>query len=133
MNARWGGAPAANHSESATGRRRLGYALLAAAGFILSPLSWWNDLLVNVPLAYLFALPAALLDQRLFLPAFVLGYWLSNILGFVLLHLGAGGIVRPTRPVDLRRDLLLSLGYTALIVVLVAGGILPDPASLLGR
>lgn len=119
--------------EQFSGRRRFGYALLAAAGFILSPLSWWNDLLVNVPLAYLFAAPFAQLNEALFLPAFVLGYWLSNLLGLVLLHLGAGGAVRPNRPVDLRRDLLISVGYTVLIIALVAGGHLPSPVALLGR
>jgi hypothetical protein len=119
--------------ERIAGRRRISYALLAAAGFILSPLSWWNDLLVNVPLAYLFAVPFSFADERLFLPAFVLGYWLTNILGFVLLHLGAGRVFKPDRPVDLRRDLLISVGYTLLIVLLVAGGLLPDPAVWLSR
>jgi len=28
---------------------------LGVAGFILSPLSWWNDVIVNFPLAYGFA------------------------------------------------------------------------------
>ena len=42
--------------------------ILVTAGFILSPLSWWNDLLVNIPLAYLFSLPFSILDESLFLP-----------------------------------------------------------------
>ena len=114
-----------------TGGRRLGYVLLATVGFVLSPLSWWNDLLVNVPLAYLFALPFALLREALFLPAFILGYWITNVAGFVLLHIGAGRAVRPDRPVDLRRDLLISIGYTLLILLLVLSGVLPNPADFL--
>ncbi len=62
--------------------------LLATIGFILSPLSWWNDLLVNIPLAYLFAWPFGALNERLFLPALVFGYWLTNIIGMLLLHAG---------------------------------------------
>ena len=60
--------------------------IVAIIGYLLSPLSWWNDVFVNVPLAYLFALPFSLIYEALYLPAFLLGYWLSNLLGFLLLH-----------------------------------------------
>ena len=36
-------------------RRKLGGSVLAFVGFMLSPLSWWNDAFVNIPLALLFA------------------------------------------------------------------------------
>lgn len=29
--------------------------LITAVGYVLSPLSFWNDMLVNIPLAYGFA------------------------------------------------------------------------------
>ena len=93
-------------------------------------MSWWNDLVVNVPLAYLFALPFSLLDERLYVPAFALGYWLTNVLGFVLLHKGAVSMVS-TRRASLRRDLLVATGYTILIAVAASLGWLPSPASLL--
>ncbi len=48
--------------------------IVAVVGYLLSPLSWWNDLFVNVPLAYLFALPFSQLHVQLYLPAFVLAY-----------------------------------------------------------
>jgi hypothetical protein len=67
--------------------------VIAAIGFVLSPLSWWNDVVVNVPLAYLFAWPFSAWDERLYVPAFVLGYWLTNIAGLVLLHKGIAGAV----------------------------------------
>ncbi len=38
--------------------------IVAVIGYLLSPLSWWNDLFVNVPLAYLFALPFSLLHEH---------------------------------------------------------------------
>ncbi len=62
--------------------------LLALVGFILSPLSWWNDAFVNLPLAYAFGYLCALFDKELFLPATIFGYWLSNIIGFILMHHG---------------------------------------------
>lgn len=36
-------------------KRKIGGGTLAFIGFMLSPLSWWNDLFVNVPLALGFA------------------------------------------------------------------------------
>ena len=63
--------------------------LLAFVGFLLSPLSWWNDLLVNVPLAVGFAWLVSLIHPSAFTTAAVIGYWLTNVLGFVLMHLGA--------------------------------------------
>jgi len=56
-------------------------AVVFALGFILSPLSWWNDLVVNVPLAYILSYPFTILDQSFFLSAFILAYWFTNLLG----------------------------------------------------
>ena len=35
--------------ESANGTRRVAGGFLGFIGYMLSPLSWWNDLFVNVP------------------------------------------------------------------------------------
>ena len=110
--------------------RRAGSTLVAGFGWLLSPLSWWNDLVVNVPLAYLFATPFSLLDERFYVPAFALGYWLTNLLGFVLLHKGVVGMVS-TRNTRLRTDLFVATAYTFVIVVIAWLGWLPSPASLL--
>lgn len=103
---------------------------MAGFGWLLSPLSWWNDLVVNVPLAYLFAVPFSLLHERLYIPAFALGYWLTNVLGFVLLHKGVVGIVSE-RKASLKQDLLVGTAYTVVVVAVAALGWLPSPASLL--
>ena len=50
----------------------------AFIGFMLSPLSWWNDLFVNVPLALAFAWLVSLFWPAVFTASFVLGYWLRN-------------------------------------------------------
>ncbi|SDM60957.1 hypothetical protein SAMN04487949_2246 [Halogranum gelatinilyticum] len=117
-------------------RQRLRGGLVATVGFILSPLSWWNDLLVNVPLAVAFAWVVALVDSRLFVPGVVVGYWLTNVLGFVMLHVGAEGALTGSTPAYTRRrlarDLLLSVGYTLLVVLLLSLGIVSLPAGIFG-
>ena len=97
-------------------------------GFMLSPLSWWNDLVVNVPLALAFAWLVSWFYQPAFAASLVLGYWLTNVLGFILMHKGAQKIMSAKRDRyswrDLGRDVGISLLYTALIVALVALGVL---------
>ncbi|MCL4875193.1 MAG: hypothetical protein KJ064_00970 [Anaerolineae bacterium] len=100
---------------------------LVVIGFILSPLSWWNDLVVNVPLAYLFSLPFTLLHESLFLPAFIIGYWLTNLLGFLLMHVGFSGMR------DFKQALFISLLYTLLVAMLVIGGMIPPLTHLLTK
>lgn len=110
--------------------RKTGGGILAGLGWLLSPLSWWNDLVVNVPLAYLFSFPFSLIDERLYIPAFAFGYWLTNVLGFVLLHKGVTGMVSSKRA-SLKTDLLVGTAYTIVVVIVAALGWLPSPATLL--
>ena len=116
-------------------RERLKCVLLSWVGYILSPLSFWNDAFVNVPIAYAVGLLFGLIARRFFLPGMILGYWLSNILGFVLLHKGIVCMGKPQEQVwrftrgQLIKDGILSTAYTAGIVVLVKSGLikfLPD-------
>ena len=102
--------------------------LLAFVGFLLSPLSWWNDAFINLPLAFGFGWLVARLHKPAFEPAVIVGYWLTNVIGFVLMHKGAQRIMnegnrRYTRR-DLARDIGVSLAYTLLIVVLLRLGVL---------
>jgi len=115
-------------------KRRAFDSLLATIGYILSPLSWWNDLFVNVPLSYAFSYPFSLIDERLFLPAFILGYWLSNWLGFVLLHRGIAGLLAKDKLTMSRRtSIIVAIVYTLLIAILVWLEWIPVPAELLSR
>src|SRR5436190_24167442 len=70
-------------------KRRFQGGLLGFIGFLLSPLSWWNDLVINVPLAIGFAWLVSLLHRPAFGPAVVVGYWLTNVIGLILMHKGA--------------------------------------------
>ena len=109
-------------------KRKVTGGVLAVLGFMLSPVSWWNDLFVNVPLALAFAWLVSWLYHPAFAASLVIGYWLTNILGFILMHIGAQQMLseKPARYSrrDLLRDVGISLLYTALIVLLVKFGIL---------
>lgn len=109
-------------------KRKVTGGALAFIGFMLSPLSWWNDLFVNLPLALAFAWLVSWCYKPAFGASLVVGYWLTNILGFILMHKGAQKLAsdKPGRYSrrDLLRDVGISLLYTALIVVLVKLGIL---------
>ena len=109
-------------------KRKVSGGVLAFVGFMLSPLSWWNDLFVNVPIAIAFAWVVSLFYKPAFTPSVIIGYWLSNVLGFVLMHKGAQQILseKPSRYSrrDLLRDVGISLLYTFVIVLLVKFGVL---------
>src|ERR1041384_6694745 len=105
-------------------KRKITGGLIAVVGFMLSPLSWWNDLFVNVPLAVGFAWMVSLFWRPAFTTAAVIGYWLTNIVGLVLMHKGTRQALAKEEPKpysrrDLWRDIGISLLYTAFIVVLI--------------
>ena len=109
-------------------KRKVTGGVLATIGFMLSPLSWWNDLFVNVPLALAFAWVVSWFYKPAFGVSLVVGYWLTNVLGFILMHKGAQKIVsaqqRRYSRRELFRDVGISLLYTLLIVALVKLGVL---------
>ena len=109
-------------------KRKVTGGALAIIGFMLSPLSWWNDLVVNVPLALGFAWLVSWFYRPAFTASLVLGYWLTNVLGLILLHKGAQRILSEKQGRyswrDLARDVGISLLYTGLIVAFVASGVL---------
>jgi len=103
---------------------------LVTIGFILSPLTWWNDLVVNVPLAYLISIPFSLINEKLFLPGFIIGYWLTNLLGFLLLHWGSQGLIKKKYAVpNIKQSLIMSIIYSVLIVIIVMLGWLAPPSA----
>ena len=116
-------------------RKKLKDGLLVTLGYMLSPLSWWNDAFLNLPLAFAFAYPFSLVCEDLFVPCMVVGYWLTNILGFVLLHRGASDLVSRNEQryalKDLFKDISISVAYTLIIVMLAALGILRPPSEYL--
>jgi hypothetical protein len=117
--------------------RKFGAGMVAFVGYLLSPLSWWNDAFINLPLAWVFASLVSLVSHRLFAPAMIVGYWLTNVLGILLMARGTAGVVAGASTRMRRRQLVLSLiaatGYTLLIVLLYALGVLRPVGALLGH
>ncbi len=111
---------------------RLRGGLLVGLGYLLSPLSWWNDAALNIPLAWVLASLAEHLIPVGFSVLFVGFYWLSNLAGFVLLQLGGKdlfGIYIAGR--KWLTVLLTTLLYTAGILLLLKKGIMgPLPIQL---
>ena len=105
--------------------------ILATIGYILSPVSWYNDLLVNIPLAYIFAFPLGLISKNLFMPFMILGYWITNVAGFMLMHHGIKDMVsnkqsKYTRK-EMIKDIVISILYTAVVTILIKVGWLKFP------
>jgi len=116
-------------------KRKISGSVLGVIGFMLSPLSWWNDAVVNLPLALIFASivgvfykPAAEKGSNTFDAMVILGYWLTNILGFVLMHKGAKQVLSNKDSKyswrTFAKDIGISLAYTGVIVILIKMGVL---------
>ena len=106
-------------------------------GYMLSPLSWWNDMFINIPLAVAFAWLVSLIYAPAFKLAVFVGYWLTNIVGLVLLQKGAHEAITNTvhkySRKELLKDLCFSLLYTLLIFVLVRWKVLQPLPNYFSR
>lgn len=112
-------------------KRRYKGGILAVIGYLLSPLSWWNDLIINIPLAYGFGFLFGLISKSLFFPMMVLGYWITNIIGFILMHHGIKEIASKKEnkytKKELLKDIIISLIYTLIVIFFIKIGWLKFP------
>jgi hypothetical protein len=113
--------------------RKLRGGFFLLIGFLLSPMSWWNDLFFNLPVAYGFGYLCSFLSPNLLLPCSILGYWLSNIAGILLMQIGLVDVVqKEPKERNLKKELLMGLVsstvYTLAILVLIYLNILNAPA-----
>ncbi|MEP0889007.1 MULTISPECIES: hypothetical protein [unclassified Leptolyngbya] len=111
--------------------KRLRGGFWVGLGFMLSPLSWWNDLFFNLPIAYGFGYLVRFFAPEWFLPATVVGYWLSNVLGILMMQFGATDVLFENRERNLKKDVLMGVGtstlYTLAVVALVYFHVLETP------
>lgn len=118
--------------------RRIQGGILAMAGWLLSPLTPWNDIVVNLPLAMAFAWVVSLAWPEAYTFTVLVGYLVSNVAGLLMLHLGARRALgsaqpRPYTRRDLVRSLALALAYTVLVMLLVHFGVLQPLGGYLGK
>ncbi len=105
--------------ERLAGRARRGRlalrAVLFTVGYLLSPLTFWNDAFVNIPIAYAIAYLASLaLGPAMFPVVFLAAYNATNIIGLLLMHIGARGGVS-LRARDVAEMIVASILYTLLV------------------
>ncbi|MBR8834472.1 MAG: hypothetical protein DSM106950_10660 [Stigonema ocellatum SAG 48.90 = DSM 106950] len=113
--------------------KKLKGGLFLVIGYLLSPLCWWNDLVFNLPIAYFFGYLCSLLSPKLLLPCAIIGYWLSNIVGILLMQVGAVDVFQnKPQETNLKKELFTGLVsstvYTLVILVLIQFKILGTPA-----
>lgn len=108
-------------------RKKLINIIIAFIGLMLSPITWWNDPFVNIPLSYFLANFISCLSHKLFPISFILFYWLTNILGIFLLYFGGGGIIKGK--FNGKKQLITVIIYTFLILILSIFGLI-KPTSL---
>jgi hypothetical protein len=106
-------------------------------GYLLSPLSWWNDLFFNLPIAYGFGYLCSLFSKDLLIPCAIAGYWLSNVLGILLMQAGVVDIVHnQPQERNFKKELLTGLAsstaYTLIILALMHFKILEAPSLFPG-
>jgi len=91
------------------------------AGWALSPMTWWNDWLVNLPLAWFLASLSFRSGNESFEFLFVFYYWLSNLLGLLMIYFGWRLFKlknRITRK-ELVATFFISLAYSIVVVILI--------------
>lgn len=97
-------------------------AVIVFIGLMLSPITWWNDPFVNIPISYLAASLFAWFFPRLFCISFILFYWLTNILGIILLYMSGEKIIKAR--ITGRNQILIVIVYTVLVLLLSIFGII---------
>ncbi|MBW4582185.1 MAG: hypothetical protein KME42_21680 [Tildeniella nuda ZEHNDER 1965/U140] len=98
--------------------KKMGGGLLFAIGWLLSPLCWWNDLIINLPVAYGFGYLCHWMAADWFLPGTIIGYWLSNLLGILLMQVGAIAVFQaPTHERHLKQELLFGVVSSSIFTV----------------
>ena len=114
--------------------KKLRGGFLLVLGFLLSPLSFWNDLFFNLPIAYGFGYICSWFNPDLLLPCAIAGYWISNILGILLMQVGAVDVLQGQPKRNLRKEivtgLLSSTAYTLVILALIYFKIFDTPTFL---
>ncbi|WP_036478278.1 hypothetical protein [Myxosarcina sp. GI1] len=114
--------------------KKLRSGALIGIGYMLSPLSWWNDLFFNLPIALVFGYGVTWIAPNWFLPGTIVGYWLSNVLGIVMMQFGAIDMFWTEKQQNVKRDLLIGLGgatlYTLIVSALVYFDVLKMPDFL---
>ena len=92
----------------------------------LSPLTFWNDAFVNIPISYLCASLAIKFIKADFLFLVLIFYWLSNGFGILMMYSSGKSIMqdKSNRLNALKTLLITVIIYSIIIVILGKIGVL---------
>ena len=95
-------------------------------GWLLSPLTFWNDTFVNIPLAYICANLFIRFFPVNFLITVLVFYWLSNVLGLLMMYLSGKSIFQSGKGLVREMiNLLITMAiYILVLIILTKAGIL---------
>ncbi len=119
-------------SEESSWLQKVKGTILISIGYLLSPLCWWNDLILNLPLAYCFGYLCSKASEDFLFPGLIVGYWLSNVLGFLLMQIGLGDLIQNNHQKrNIKKEILTGLTtstiFTLIMLVLVQFQIIQIP------
>jgi len=95
-------------------------------GWLLSPLTFWNDAFINMPVSYIAATVLFRFIRIDFAALVVICYWLSNAAGLLLMFISGKSVLK--KGIGLARQ-IFSLAatiacYTAILFILAKAGII---------
>lgn len=95
-------------------------------GWLLSPLTFWNDAFVNIPLSYLLANIFVRLIHIDFLLLVLISYWLTNALGLYMMYATTRQIFkgRGEATKEILKVVVTTVIYSLILVMLTKSGIL---------
>lgn len=95
-------------------------------GWLLSPLTFWNDAFINIPLSYLLANIFVRFFPKNFVYTVVIFYWLTNVMGLFMMYVSGKYMIKSGK--DIRREIevliLTTLVYSVILILLGRTGIL---------
>ena len=93
---------------------------------MLSPLTFWNDVFVNIPISYLLASLAIRFIKADFLFLVLVFYWISNGIGILMMYFSGKSIMqdKSNRLHALATLLITIVIYSIIIIILNRTGIL---------
>ena len=89
-------------------------------GWLLSPLTSWNDVFVNIPLAYVLSIAFVKTFRTDFVMTLLGAYWFTNILGLIMMVASGQSIFRDknNRPRELATILGTLIVYSLIMIVI---------------
>ena len=90
-------------------------------GWLLSPLTPWNDAIFNIPLAYVMASLLTHLFPDSFPAAFLICYWLTNLAGILMILWSGHRLIKSDRPLQVHtlKKLWVWMGVFSIVILFV--------------